>query len=263
MIDWSLGAYERSAAALESVSDLVVARAAVGPGDRVLDIACGTGNAALKAAALGASVTGVDLAPRLVLVAKQRARTAGLDVSFLTGDARELPVRDASADVVLSVFGVVFVPDPAQVAAEIVRVLAPGGRALITAWVRTGALADTGAAIARAVGDGVGGRPTTDDGSGRMDWTDPAAVAACFDGHDVDLAMAEEEVVFTAESPDAWEADQAEHHPLWIAAREQLGDDRFRELDRRLVDILHDANEDPQGFRVTSRYVIATLTRRA
>jgi hypothetical protein len=147
------------------------------------------------------------------------------------------------------------------VAEEILRVLAPGGRALITAWVRQGALADTGAAIARAVGGGAAGRAADDGGAGRMDWTDPAAVAACFAGHDVQLEMAEEQVVFTAASPDAWETDQAEHHPLWIAAREELGDERFRALDRHLVDILHEANEDPQGFQVTSRYVITTLTR--
>ncbi|MCW3041837.1 MAG: class SAM-dependent methyltransferase, partial [Solirubrobacterales bacterium] len=124
MIDWSIGSYERTAAELDAVSEQVVEAAAVGPGDRVLDIACGTGNAALKAAARGADVLGVDLAARLVRVAAERARAAGItSARFVTGDAQDLPVPDASVDVALSVFGLIFAPDQARAAAEVVRVL--------------------------------------------------------------------------------------------------------------------------------------------
>src|SRR3954447_18780984 len=129
MVDWGDGEYERTAAELEPTAREVVARAAIAPGERVLDVACGTGNAGLIAAAAGARVTGLDAAPRLVEVARQRAAAAGADAEFVVGDALDLPFEDGAFDAVVSVFGVIFAPDPARAIAEIVRVLAPGGRA--------------------------------------------------------------------------------------------------------------------------------------
>lgn len=263
MIDWSIGSYERTATELDPVSDIVVEQAGVGPGDRVLDIACGTGNAALKAAARGATVTGVDLAARLVLVAGERAHAAGLQAEFITGDAQALPIPDASVDVALSVFGVIFAPDQQRVASEIVRVLAPGGRAVITAWVREGAIADVGAATARARAavepPAPGGSPPP--GRTPVDWGDAATVRALFAPHAVSLAFDERALPFTADSPDAWVREQAEHHPLWLGTRRLLGPERFGTLERELVDILHAANEDQAGLRVTSPYVVVTITR--
>src|SRR3954471_20220970 len=130
MVDWSAGEYERTAGELEPAACHVVERAAIAPGERVLDLACGTGNAARAAAAAGAPVTGLDSAPRLVEVARERVP----DAEFVVGDALELPFDDGAFDVVVSVFGVIFVPDPARAIAEIVRVLAPGGRALLSVW---------------------------------------------------------------------------------------------------------------------------------
>src|SRR5947209_18444841 len=121
IVDWGAGNYEKTAAELEPVAQSVVARAELGPGDRVVDLACGTGNAALLAAALGARVIGVDAAPRLLHVARERAHAGGLAVEFRQGDLLDLPVGDGAADVVLSVFGVVFAPDPASAVHEIAR----------------------------------------------------------------------------------------------------------------------------------------------
>src|SRR5436305_15136046 len=110
-LDWSLGRYERTAGQLLPAARLVVERAAPAAGDRVVDVGCGTGNAALLAAERGARVTGVDPATRLLEVARERAAARGLDADFATGDAAHLPVGDGEADVVLSVFGVIFAPD--------------------------------------------------------------------------------------------------------------------------------------------------------
>jgi SAM-dependent methyltransferase len=261
--DWSQGSYERTATELEPVSRLVVERAGIAPGDRVLDIACGTGNAALKAAELGATVTGVDLAERLVRVAAARAQSAGLDARFLVGDAEALPVPDASADVVLSVFGVMFAPDAERAAAEIVRVLVPGGRALVTAWVRSGALAEVGAATARAQAALAPEDPEGPPPPGRTptDWSDAPTVAGLFAAHPVTVTLTEERLTFRAPSPDAWVREQAEHHPVWLGARRRLGEERFAALARQMVEILLAHNEDPAGLQVTSRYAIATITR--
>jgi SAM-dependent methyltransferase len=259
MIDWSVGSYEQTAAALDGVSAAVVDHAGIRRGDGVLDVACGTGNAALRAAALGARVTGVDLASRLVLVAEERARAAGLEARFLIGDAQDLPIDSASVDVALSVFGLVFAPDQARTAAELVRVLVPGGRALVTGWVRDGALAEVGAAIARATAPAV---PTTGaEEPLRVDWGDPASVRELFAGHPVTVETAEATVPFVAASPEAWERDQVEHHPVWITTREAVGDARFSDVDAEILGILHAANEDPAAFRVTSRYTVTTITR--
>src|SRR3954447_17323591 len=119
MVDWSAGEYERTAAELEPAARHVVGRAAIAPGERVLDIACGTGNAALLAAAAGARVHGLDAAPRLIEGARARAAEARLDAELGVGAALTLPFEDGVFDAVVSLLGVIFVPDPARAVAEI------------------------------------------------------------------------------------------------------------------------------------------------
>src|SRR5690242_20903467 len=87
------------------------------PGSKVLDVACGTGNLALPAARLGASVTGVDIAPNLIEQARETARREGLNAQFDEGDAENLPYDNASFDVVATMFGAMFAPRPELVAA--------------------------------------------------------------------------------------------------------------------------------------------------
>lgn len=134
-VDWGVGHYEQTASQLLPAAELLVEQAAPLAGTRVVDVGCGTGNAALLAAARGARVTGVDPALRLLEVARRRAAAAALEVTFLTGEAAALPLPDNSADVVLSVFGVIFAPDPQAAAAELARVTAHDGRILLTAWI--------------------------------------------------------------------------------------------------------------------------------
>src|SRR4051795_733952 len=110
-LDWSLGRYERTAEQLLPAARLVVERAAPSAGDRVVDVGCGTGNAALLAAERGARVTGVDPAARLLDVAREEASAGGLDATFVEGDAAAIPLDYGEADLVLSVFGVIFAPD--------------------------------------------------------------------------------------------------------------------------------------------------------
>src|ERR671930_795218 len=137
-VDWGLGRYEDTAARLEPAARVVVERAAPAPGEHVVDVGCGTGNAALLAAERGARVTGVDPAARLLEVARQEAAARRLDATFATGTAAELPLADGVADVALSVFGVIFAPDPRAAATELARVTAPGGRIVVSAWIPSG-----------------------------------------------------------------------------------------------------------------------------
>jgi SAM-dependent methyltransferase len=136
------------AQALDPVSAQLVDAGRVSRGDRVVDVATGTGNAALRAAQTGASVVGVDFEPTLLARAAERAHLAGLEVSFIEGDAEALPVASEEADVVLSAFGVMYALDHAAAARELVRVLAPRGRIALASWLPESFMPAMGAVIA-------------------------------------------------------------------------------------------------------------------
>ncbi len=103
-------------------------------GERVLDVACGTGVVAVTAARLGAKVRGLDLSPVLLERARQNASNADLEIDFLEGDVEALPYPDAAFDVVLSQFGHMFAPRPEVTVAEMLRVLKPAGRLTFSTW---------------------------------------------------------------------------------------------------------------------------------
>jgi ubiquinone/menaquinone biosynthesis C-methylase UbiE len=108
------------------------------PGMSVLDVACGTGNLALPAARLGLAVTGVDIAPNLIEQARENAKSEGLNVQFDEGDAENLSYADASFDAVVSMFGAMFTPRPDVTAAEMTRVVRPGGFIAMANWTPAG-----------------------------------------------------------------------------------------------------------------------------
>lgn len=112
----------------------LVAHAGIGAGDRVLDVACGTGVVAVTAARRGARVTALDLTPELLAVAADNARLAGVEITFHEGDVESLPFPDAHFDRVTSQFGHIFAPRPAVAIAEMLRVLRPGGTIAFSTW---------------------------------------------------------------------------------------------------------------------------------
>jgi ubiquinone/menaquinone biosynthesis C-methylase UbiE len=131
---WTAGDFGKIVQYEGAASEEFIARLGLGPGDRVLDVACGTGKVALAAARGGASVTGIDFAPNLLAQARSRAAGEGLAVRFDEGDAEALPYGDGAFDVVVSTFGVMFATRPTVAAAELVRVCRPGGRIAILSW---------------------------------------------------------------------------------------------------------------------------------
>ena len=108
--------------------------AQVSPGQRVLDVGCGTGVVAITAARRGAKVSGLDLSPDLLHRARDNAVTAGVEIDFLEGDAEALPYPDATFNIVLSQFGHIFAPRPEVAVREMLRVLKLGGRLVFSAW---------------------------------------------------------------------------------------------------------------------------------
>jgi SAM-dependent methyltransferase len=118
----------------------LVAACGIEPGMRVLDVAAGTGNAALHAAAAGAQVTASDLTPELLEAGRRRAEAEGLTLEWVEADAERLPFPDASFDVVMSSIGVMFAPHHQDAADELVRVCRPGGTIGLLSWTPEGML---------------------------------------------------------------------------------------------------------------------------
>jgi SAM-dependent methyltransferase len=258
-MDWSPGHYERIAAQLMPAASVVVGTAAPGPEERVLDIGCGTGNAAVLAARRGARVTGVDPAERLLEVARERARAGELQATFIRGEAGAIPMADACADVVVSNFGVIFAPDPPAAAAEIARVSAPQGRVVISAWIPGGAISVLVRLRAEAIASASGsaGAPPP------FAWHDRDALLELFAAYGFSISIHEELLAFRAASPQAFIEGELRDHPMWIAARALLEPrGELEALRDRALAALEAANEDLDGFCVTSRYVVVEARRR-
>lgn len=210
------------------------------------------------AAASGARVTGVDPAPRLLEVAREQAAAQGFDARFVEGEAAALPLGDGEADVVLSVFGVIFAPDAAAAAAELARVTAPGGRIVLSAWLPGGAISDVARIARRAVGQALG----RSDGSPPFAWQDAEALAGLLGPYGFEVSTTEERLAFTAASPRAYLDGESADHPLWAAGRAVLEPrGELEGVRERALALLERGNEDPDAFRVTSRYVVATARR--
>ncbi|MDX2034238.1 MAG: class I SAM-dependent methyltransferase [Blastocatellia bacterium] len=135
---WMSGDFDKIAQIYEAGAAAFIQRLSLAPGARVLDVACGSGNLSFPAARAGAIVTGVDIAPNLIEMARSRAKAEGLKIRFEEGDAERLPYADNSFDVVVTMFGAMFAPQPEATAAELQRVCRPGGTIAMANWTPGG-----------------------------------------------------------------------------------------------------------------------------
>jgi ubiquinone/menaquinone biosynthesis C-methylase UbiE len=135
---WASGDFHAVATLIQPVADALCDAVDLQAGWSVLDVACGSGNAALAAARCGCDVIGVDYVPALLERGRRRAEAEGLQIELVEGDAEAIPFVDRSFDAVLSVFGSMFAPDQERAAAELVRVTRPGGRIGLATWVPDG-----------------------------------------------------------------------------------------------------------------------------
>ena len=136
---WALGDYDRVATeVVAGLGPVLVTASGIGPGDEVLDVAAGSGNASLAAAATGAHVTATDLTPELLQIGRDRAAEQGWDITWQQADAEHLGFADGAFDAVLSCVGVMFAPFHQPVADELVRVTRPGGTIALINWTPAG-----------------------------------------------------------------------------------------------------------------------------
>ena len=135
---WTSGEYARIGNPLVIMGELLCEAADLRSGERVLDVATGSGNTAISAARRFCSVTGMDLAPESVEHARRRAEAEGMEIAFEVGDAEEMTYPDASFDVVLSTLGVMFCPNQEKAANELLRVCRSGGKIGLASWTPDG-----------------------------------------------------------------------------------------------------------------------------
>ncbi len=133
---WSEGDFSVVAAMVVMAAEDLAESLEIIPGERVLDVACGSGNGAIAAARRAwGNATGADFVPALLERGRERAHAERLEIEFVEADAENLPFEDASFDVVMSIFGAMFAPDQPRAAAELLRVCRPGGRIGMANWV--------------------------------------------------------------------------------------------------------------------------------
>lgn len=233
----------------------LVELADVHAGEHVLDVAAGSGNAALPAARARAIVTALDITPALLEIGARRASADGLDIDWMLGDAEAMPFAEASFDRVLSCVGVQFCADHAAAAAELVRVCRPGGRIVLIAWTREGFLGQVLAAVSTATGAGSAPSP--------LAWGSEAWVTQTFGRQMADIALDREYVEMPAESAAGWVDYMATAYGPLVRARAALeARGEWGSVRARLTEIAS-AHDVGNGDRFAGRaeYLTAVLRR--
>jgi SAM-dependent methyltransferase len=250
---WAAGDYAAVAEVIDDVPPRdLFDRVEVRPGEDVLDVATGTGNLAIRAAAAGAQVVGLDLAPELFETAWRRADEWGVAVDWVEGDAEELPYEDESFDVVLSAFGVQFAPRHEIAAREIVRVCRPGGRIGLVNWTPEGQVGE----LFKIMGRYLPAPP--DYASPPPLWGDEEHVRGLFDG-----AV---ELEFTR-GYNPWRFDSPEHYVVFmetyygpaLKARERLtAEGRWEDCRGEILAMAERRNEANDGsLLMHAEYLVA------
>jgi ubiquinone/menaquinone biosynthesis C-methylase UbiE len=249
---WGTGPYQRITETISDIHEIVVDRLGPRRGLKWLDLACGTGAVAERAAARGASVTGIDLAPALIETASERGAERGLSIDYRVGDCERLDIADGSFDAVSSTCGVMFAPDHEATARELARITSPGGRIALANWTPTGGLARMFAVMAPFMP----AKPP----SSPFDWGSEARVRELL-GESFELEI--EERVSTLRVPsgeDYWELFSTSYGPTATLA-DSLGD-RREELHRAWVDFFESNYRSNGEIAHTREYLLVVGLRR-
>ncbi len=233
------------------VGETAVEKATIEAGTELLDVATGTGSAAIPSALKGARVTGLDIAPTLLERARERAAEAGADVEWIEGDAEALPFDDESFDTVLSAIGVQFAPRHELCAAELARVTRPGGEIVLCAWTPAGFIGQ----VFKTMGPHM---PKPPEGASPPPlWGSEEHVSGLFAETDVELDFEKRSVTFEHTSPESFVQFMADNYGPMLKAREKLSaDGRWEMLRSELIELCERSNTADRGFSAPSEYVV-------
>lgn len=241
---WSAGDPDAIAELFWDVGAAVAEAAAIAPGMAVLDVATGTGNAAIRAAELGSQVVGLDITPELFVDARRREALAGVSVEWVEGDAQALPFEDASFDRVLSTFGVMFAPDHELAAAELVRTCRPGGTIVLASWTPTSPMGRLFAAVC-GHDQATAPAPTLWGDESYLRGLLGGRILMAIERRSIDVALAP-----AGGADDGW---QQRFGPL-VLARELLDAARYEALAAELRE--HAGTAADGGLRLASEYLL-------
>ncbi|MBJ7406454.1 MAG: class I SAM-dependent methyltransferase [Bradyrhizobium sp.] len=253
---WSSGDYAVVGTTLQIVGEQLCEAIDLRAGSKVLDVAAGNGNATLAAARRWCDVTSTDYVPALLERGRERAAAEHLAVDFREADAEALPFADASYDVVLSTFGVMFTPDQDQAASELARVCKSGGKIGIASWTPQGFIGQLFKTIGKHLPPPAGVKSPAL-------WGTTARLEEMFGAVAADIAAEPRMFVFRYRSPDHWLEIFKTFYGPTLKAFAALDDSGQAALRRDLLALLGEFNHADDGTIVVhSEYLEAVITKR-
>jgi ubiquinone/menaquinone biosynthesis C-methylase UbiE len=253
---WASGDYGAVAANIHPIAEELVQAADLSAGATVLDVASGSGNAAIAAARCGCRVTSTDYVAGLLDRGRERAAAEHLPVEFDLADAEDLPYPDGSYDAVLSVVGAMFAPDQEKVAAELTRVVRPGGTIAMANWTPDGFVGQMFRTVGRRVPPPPGVR-------GPVEWGSEPRIRELFGDRVTGLRIVPRTFVFRYESPEHFADYFRQNYGPTVKAFEALGPDGAKPLYDDLVALATEHNVATDGTaKIPSAYVQVLATRR-
>jgi ubiquinone/menaquinone biosynthesis C-methylase UbiE len=254
---WETGDYPRVGNTLQIIAELLVEAADVRAGQRALDVACGQGNAAIAAARRFAEATGVDYAANLLAQGRERAAVEHLQVTFIEGDAEELPVPDASFDLTLSTVGVMFAPDHQRAADELVRVTTTGGKIALASWTPTGMIGQLFKTVGKWAPPPAGVRPPTL-------WGTPEHLSELFGDRVEWVNLTKREYVFRYHSPAHYSEWFRQFYGPITRLAGSLPDQDLARFSEDLADVASEFNQADDGtLAARAEYLEAVGIRRS
>jgi SAM-dependent methyltransferase len=248
-----VGDFGSLAELITGAGETIVAAGGVGSGDKVLDVACGTGNATIPAAKTGAEVTGLDLSPVLLEQGRGLAEKAGVEIEWVEGDAEQLPFGDGDFDAVLSVFGSMFAPDHRRAAEEIARVMKPGGRMAVGSWTPEGATGRFFVTVGKHM------PPPPEGFQPPLLWGSEDHVREIFGGTGVELSFEKATVDFVGDSVEDFVTEMETKLPPLVAAKAALeAQDKYDALRADVLALYDELNEADDGaVRYAAEFLVA------
>jgi ubiquinone/menaquinone biosynthesis C-methylase UbiE len=253
---WAQGDYSALSNHLAPAAVALAEACAVSAGQEVLDVGAGDGNFALACAREGARVVASDISPGMVERGRARSEQEGYDIEWVEADAEALPFEDARFDCAGSVFGAFIAPRPDVVARELFRVVRPGGAVGLTAWTPDGVMAEM---------FGIGRRyaPLDPDQPPSERWGDEATARERLEPLAARVEYERRELVWQADSPQAFAEEFSASAPTMAAARKGLPPDRFEELSALMHEMVERNNvADDGSLRIEAEYAVIVARRR-